>query len=184
MDGSSFFLLISVRMNITGPTMTEEASRFWTAVFAAITSFGLVAGGLYTIKQYFDARDKERQTYEFQVKVAQAEAKKPFFTKHLELCTDASSAAATIATTKNEKLRIKAIEDFHRLYAGPLIIVENGQLSNSMATFEGCLTGTKQGCDADTIYWLAVQIATSCRAEESANWDLGLVPVKKEPKPK
>jgi len=92
--------------------MSEGAARFYTALFSALTVVGLLVGGAYSVYQYFDGRAKAAQTYELQVKTATLEAKKPFFAKHLDFCSDASSITATLATTNDPKKREAATEDF------------------------------------------------------------------------
>jgi len=38
-------------MNISKPTMSEDAARFWNWLFSVITAIGLVGGAIYTLKQ-------------------------------------------------------------------------------------------------------------------------------------
>jgi hypothetical protein len=168
-------------MRIPKPTMDEAAARFWTVIFAGATALGLVCGGLYTIKQYFDARDKDRETFAFQVAVAQMEARKPFFLKHLELCTEATSAAATIITTNDSKENEKAMNEFRRLLLGPLQIVESGRVYAAMARFDDCIEKNRGlECKTDTgekTISAAINIAEACRQEEASNWRLDLTTI-------
>jgi hypothetical protein len=126
-------------MHLPKPTMDEGTSRFWGALFSAVTTLALIAGGAYSLVQYFQTREKERQTYEFQAKVAQYEAKKPFYSRTLELCSEASSTTGTIATTTDKKKQAEAIDNFWRLYTGPLGIVENQEVSDAMQAYGDCL---------------------------------------------
>ena len=170
-------------MSFTGPKMDEATSRFWTTIFAGITAFGLIGGGFYTLWQYLDGRKKDIQnqtnynaTYTFQVEVARMGARAPFNAKRLDLCSDASAAAATIGTTKDPKLKQKAIEDFWRLYWGPLGIVEGGDVAGAMVEFGKCLN---RSCD--DLRGLALAVAHSCRKEVSAGFELGLPTVPNRP---
>ena len=38
-------------MDIHKPSMGEGAARFWTAVFGGVTAIGLVAAGIYTLRE-------------------------------------------------------------------------------------------------------------------------------------
>jgi hypothetical protein len=165
-------------MNINKPTMDEAASRFWSAIFAAATTMALIGGGIYSLVQYFAARNQERLTYEFQVKIAQYEARKPFYSKQLDLCAEASGAAATIATSKDPKKRQDALDDFWRLYWGPLGIVEAGKVSIAMVSFGDCLSGP---CAGRSLKFRSLDIAHACRDEISDSWELKLPPVGERP---
>ena len=158
--------------------MEESASRFWSAIFAAATTIALIAGGIYSVVQYFDARNKDRLTYDLQVKAAQFEAKKPFYSKLLDFCSEASAAAATIATTKDPRKKRDAVDDFWRLYWGPLGIVEPPGVSKAMVAFGRCLNGS---CDGKRLEFLALDIAHSCRDGISESWKLDLPSVQPRP---
>src|SRR5580700_10817375 len=98
-------------------TMDEGTARFWTTIFAGITAFGLVAGGLYSLVQYLDskkrdleAREKDRQTLEVQIAVSRLAARQTFNNSHLDLCTQAAGAAGTIATSTDPQ-KVRAATD-------------------------------------------------------------------------
>jgi hypothetical protein len=59
-------------------------------LFSVLTIVGLIAGGAYSLFQYFETRARENKTYELQVATAQLEAKKPFYAQHLDLCSERS----------------------------------------------------------------------------------------------
>src|SRR5260370_41233366 len=114
-------------------TMDEGASRFWTALFGAITALALIIGGMYSIRQYRDGKEidqhkrrRDRANTALQVNNAKFETQKPFYSRQLELCELASSAAAILATPKaRDRADLKKAEgEFWRLYWGPLGIVE------------------------------------------------------------
>jgi hypothetical protein len=158
-------------MIIAKPAMTADAARFYTALFSALTIVGVIVGGAYSIFQYFDARDRENRTYELQVAAAQLEARKPFFSKHLDLCSEASNAASTITTTNDPKNRQAAIENFWRLWDGPLAIVEDNRVAFAMIEFGECLK--KRECKS-RLAVLSIQLSHSCRQEISDHFDLHL----------
>ena len=165
-------------MLINKPTMDEAASRFWSAIFAAATTIALIGGGIYSLVEYFDSRQKERRTYEFQVKVAEFEARKPFYSKQLDLCLEAAGAAATIAVTKDPKKKQEALENFWRLYWGPLGMVENQGVATAMVSYGQCLNGS---CDGKRLEFLSLDIAHSCRNAISSTWELDLPTVQDRP---
>jgi hypothetical protein len=67
------------------------------------------------------------------------EAQKPFWEKQLQTCFEASTAAATIATSRDKEAVSKAVDDFWRLYWGPLAIVEAREVAGAMVAFGTCL---------------------------------------------
>src|SRR5260370_7510246 len=151
------------------PTMSEAAGRFWTVLFGGVTAIGLVFGGIYTVIQYF-------QTYALQAATAELEAKKPFYSKHLDLCSEASVAAATIATSKDPEKKKAAAEDFWRLYWGPLGMVEEREVEGAMVPFCNCLHGT---CEK-TPSILSLHLPHSCRTEISRHFALSLPELSKK----
>ena len=113
-------------MEFNKPAMSEGSARFWTTLFGGITAIGLIAGGIYTIFQYFDlkqneaeSRIKDRAALQMQIATATLSAKQAFSGKHLELCAEAAAAAGTIATSKDKNKKRLAEDDFWQLYWGP-----------------------------------------------------------------
>ncbi|SRR6266481_3426578 len=169
---------------IRRPTMSEDSARFWSVVFGGITAIGLIAGGAYTLVQFLDSRvkdreakDKEAATYALQTATAKLEARKPSYSKHLDLCSEASVAAATIATTKDPQKKKTATEDFWRLYWGPLGMVEEGEVEQAMIAFGKCLN---KDCE-QSLRNLSLSLAHGCRAEVSRHFELNLPPPLKPP---
>lgn len=157
-------------MNITEPRMDVAASRFWSTLISALALLGAGFAAYISLVQYFDTREKEQKTFDLQVQTARIEAKKPFYAKYLDLCTEATNAAAIIASTSDSKKRAAGESDFWRLYWGQLAIVEDPQVESAMVVFGRCLHGE---CDKDKEF-LALDIAHSCRNGISAKWDLTL----------
>jgi hypothetical protein len=155
--------------------MSEEGARFWTVMFGGVTAIGLVFGGIYTAMQYLDSRSKDSATYNLQIQTAQLEAKKPYFSKHLDLCSQVTDDAATIATTSDPKKKKGATEDFWRLYWGPMGTVEEGGVEKAMVAFGDCLQGK---CREDQdLTQLSLALAHKCRSEISHHFELKLAPL-------
>jgi len=159
-------------------SLDEGAARFWTAVFGGITAIGLVGAGIYTLIQYFDAKERDRVTLQVQLITAALAAKQGFNTKHLELCTQAAGAAGTIASSKDPNKRRLAEDDFWQLYWGPLGIVEQSGVASAMVAFGECLQGK---CTDRSPTSLALDIAHACRAEVSQDFQIDLPNVPERP---
>ena len=160
--------------------LTEDQARFWQTLFAGVTALALVAGGIYTLVQYFNTREADQRNFTLQLNLAQLqasnakmEAKKPFFAKQLELCEQASSAAAILVSPKNRDTaeRKKANGEFWRLYWGPLAIVEDRAVETAMVRFGHCLEGE---CADQSIENLSLDLAHRCRDLISESWKLDL----------
>jgi hypothetical protein len=155
----------------------EGTARFWTAIFGGITALSLIAAGGYSLFQYWESQKKEiegrakdRATLQLQIAATQFAAKQAFANKHLELCAQASGDAGTISATKDPKKRIEAIDDFWRLYWGPLGIVEGVEVERRMVAFGECLGGD---C-TPALKSLSLDIAHACRKEVEKNFELSL----------
>lgn len=109
-----------------------------------------VAGFLFGVMQYV-GQEKASRDAAFQQGRRDSESRdrefmKPLWEKELELYFRATTAAATIATTKDRPKRDAAEREFWELYEGPLIVVESHSLSGAMKAFGQCLNGSDQ-CD-------------------------------------
>ena len=93
---------------------------------------------------------KDREAREIQSKkdteTAQREFMKPLLQNQLSLYLQASGAAATVSRSTDPVERKKAINDFWRLYEGPLIMVESKEVSGAMVAFGNCVDRT-ESCD-------------------------------------
>jgi hypothetical protein len=159
--------------------MTEDTARFWATITGLVTAVALVAGGLYTLYEYLGNRATDRRNFEFQKENATFEAKKPFYSAQLDLCEQASSSAAILATSKGRDAAgaKKAEGDFWRLYWGPLGIVEDTGVEDAMVTFGHCLQGS---CANQSIENLALSLAHACRTLISQSWNLDLKQLSKK----
>ncbi len=157
--------------------MSEDAARFWNCLFSAITAIALLGGGLYTLKKYFDAREKDAKSFAFQVTVAQAEAQKQYYAKVLDLCIEVTTATSTIATFPDGPKRRRALADFKLLHYGPEGIIEDTALRRAMFELEECL---QSGCgvpgqpdEKNDMLRLSHNIASSCGNEIIRGMNVG-----------
>jgi len=160
--------------------LTEDQARFWNTVFAGVTAVGLVAGGLYTVVQYLNGRKAAQENlkaqqanFALQLTLAQMEAKKPFYSKQLELCDQATAAAGVLATKgMRDKAEVKRAEgQFWQLYWGPLGVVEAKDVEGAMVEFGRCLRGN---CEGKSLEVDSLELAHACRDLISASWTLDL----------
>jgi len=124
-------------------------------VLVTLAAFGF---GIYQYRAEQDANRvatvvqsaKEREEREIQSKkdtdAAQREFMKPLLQNQLSLYLQVSSAAATIVRSTDSAERQKALNDFWRLYEGPLIMVESKDVSSAMVAFGNCLD-QHEDCD-------------------------------------
>jgi hypothetical protein len=117
-------------------------------VLVTIAGFGF---GIYQYRAQEQAnRDaqteqsrKDREARETQAKKdtesAQREFMKPLLQNQLSLYLEASTAAGTISRTTDPVERKKAVNDFWRLFEGPMILVESKEVSGAMVEFGYCL---------------------------------------------
>jgi hypothetical protein len=164
-------------MDISGPSISEGTARFWNVVFGGITAVSLLAAGGYTLVQHFENKEKESVSRQLQIATAVLAAKEGFNTKHLELCSEATAAAGTIATSKDTAKKQLAEDTFWRLYWGALGIVEGSDVEKAMVAFGECLRGS---CARPPTF-LALDLAHACRAEVSKDFELKLPDLPKRP---
>jgi hypothetical protein len=153
--------------------------HIWTHLAPDIWTRAVVAGGVYTLVQYLSNRQTDRQNLTMQVNNAKFDAKKPFYSAQLDLCQQAASAAAILATPKLQDAAEakKAEGDFWRLYWGTMGIVEDPSVEGAMVALGHCLQGD---CAKQSIQNLALSLAHSCRDLISQSWNLELQPLNKK----
>lgn len=113
-------------------------------------------------------------TLRIQAETRQIEARKPFLEKQLALYTEATQAAAVLATTTDEAELTAARNRFWALYWGELAMVENGGVSaeaggveSAMVAYGRCL---KQECEQTELQRLALNLAHACRDSLAVSW--------------
>jgi hypothetical protein len=152
-------------------TIEEGTARFLTTVFAGITALTLVGGAVYSLLEYRSNSLQARKNFTLQLEAAKRQAQQPYLSKQLELCNSVSSAAATLATSKDRTSRRQASDTFYTLYLGGLRIVHNPQ-DQAINDFKNCL---EDKCGpGQSLETLAPKIADSCRSEIETGWDIVL----------
>jgi hypothetical protein len=157
--------------------MTEDASRFWTVVFGAVTTVGLLFGGVYSLMEYWDGRERtlheqeqQRVALSSQNEATRLAAQQAFATKHLETCSEAARLAATIATSTGNE-RAMALQNFLVLYWGPLAVVEGSDVEGTMVQLGKCLADK---CPDSQLRQLSLDLAHACRKEVEKNFEVHL----------
>ena len=160
--------------------------------FKVLSAFGAIATFLWTVYVW---REKSRQELEAAALDAERarltrriEATKPFLERQLELYTDATRAAAIIATSHDpQKVRL-ATETFWQLFSGELALVENPEVASAMQNFGRALVTEKdenewqsdsQGLqdankdserEKEALRQLSLNLATACRTSLARSW--------------
>jgi hypothetical protein len=140
---------------------SEGWARTIDCIAKLIAAIAIVCGGLWAVYQYFDGRA-------YQLVTARIEAEKIFLEKRLELYAETTSAASTIVTSKNESEVTKAKEQFWKLSEGPMLLVSDAKVEQSMLEFGHCLKD-KTKCVLD-IEELAHRLALDCSHSFRAYW--------------
>ena len=149
-----------------GP-ISEDWARTIDSVAKLITALAIVFGGWWTLYQYFKGREDQQVTQRI-------EATKPLLQKRLDLYVDLSTAASTIVVSKNEKEAEAAKQRFWILYHGPVKLVADYPVSESMKQFGVCLQD-KSKCQS-SLTDLAEQLAINCSAALTRDFPRQRVP--------
>lgn len=153
---------------------SEEWARtinVFTAVFAAI---GVVAGGMWTVYQY-EIRKTEELHNEFIQSIS------PVLRERMGLYLEASSVAATIATSQDEAQIASAKARFLILYHGPLRVILGDwttgsfdpsgttgvkRVNSSLSQIEGCIEAPKCRVSVQ----MSDSLAEACNADLVGQW--------------
>lgn len=123
----------------------------------ALVALGSFLWGIYT---YRDAAARSAET-------RRIEATKPFLERQLKLYTEATQAAATIATGEEGPAKTRATRRFWELYWGELALVENGTVEQAMASFG---VGLRAGLGRDEMQRRSLALARACRDSLAVSW--------------
>jgi len=150
-----------------------------------ITVVVTIAGFAFGVYQYRAQQDsnitaqaeqskKDREAREIQSKkdteTTQREFMKPLLQNQLAIYLQASAAAATISRSTDPVERKKAINDFWRLYEGPLIMVESKEVSGAMVKFGNCLDDV-EACDQAEISKRAHALTSRMQESLLRSWN-------------
>jgi hypothetical protein len=152
-----------VNMGIIKP-IREEWARTVDCLTKLVTALAIIFGGWWTVHQYTITRAD-------QVRNQTIEARKPLAEKRLQIYLEATSAAATIATSPDKSEVERAKQKFWILYSGPMRLINQQRLDNnvltSMQEFGDCL---RDGRCALALNELSQKFATECGYEISRDW--------------
>jgi hypothetical protein len=95
------------------------------------------------------------------------EATRPFLDRQLKLYTDATQAAATIATSTSNEEVTGARARFWSLYWGELALVEDNRVEAAMVEFGRAL---EAGAKGKEIAPLSLRLAHACRDSLAESW--------------
>jgi len=138
----------------------EEWARTIDCIAKLVTVLAILFGGGWTVYQYWKGRADQLRTQRI-------EATKPLLEKRLQLYVEATTAAATIATSKDVNEVAKAKEQFLRLNHGPMKLVQDFKVWLSMGEFEACMED-KSKCQSSLVDLsdkLAINCANSSRGD-------------------
>lgn len=108
--------------------------------------------------------------------------RKPYWEKQISLYMEASSAAATLASTDDEEEWDKARNTFWRLYLGPLCLVEDRAVEAAMIDFGMALDETTVDfSNRASLADLSLQLAIACRNSIRNDWRVPLEDLRVKP---
>src|SRR6267142_4048825 len=103
-----------VALSLVGTAVASAVDGIWTA---AVYLDSRISGKIEASRQ--EAREERRLLFD-----TKKEFQKPFFQRQMDLCLEASDAAAVLATTSDPGRSKLAADTFWRLYWGQLVAVE------------------------------------------------------------
>ena len=103
------------------------------------------------------------------VETRNLEARKQYLTRQLDLYTEATRAAAKLATSRPDSPEsIAARQRFWELYWGELSMVENLEVEKAMKQMGDCLSGDCRGCS--DLKRCSLDLAHACRRSLADSW--------------
>ncbi|MDB5704616.1 MAG: hypothetical protein JWN66_1732 [Sphingomonas bacterium] len=147
---------------------SSNLQRWATVVPMVIAALGFVWG----VYQYFQGQkarseqvrlDQDREAVQRRI-----EARRPFLERQLALYTEATHAAATIATSTNAAAVASARTRFDELYWGELALVEDSTVEQAMMAYR---SGLEREADRAELQQLSLGLAVACRDSLAVSWD-------------
>jgi hypothetical protein len=129
----------------------------WLKALSAVGAVGLFAWG---VVQFFAAQRAQSQT-------RRIEATKPFLERQLNLYTQITQAASTLATETFVQEVDAASKIFWTLYWGELALVEDSRVEAAMVEFGRCL---KSACTQHDMQEASLKLAHACRDSLADSW--------------
>lgn len=102
-----------------------------------------------------------------QAETRRIEATRPFLDRQLKLYTEATQAAATLATSSSKDELSSAKERFWSLYWGELALVEDKRVEAAMVQLGRAI---EQGKIGNEIHGLSLDLAHACRDSLAESW--------------
>jgi hypothetical protein len=137
--------------------MEQASFESWIKL---LTPLGAVVTFAWSVYQFF-------LNQRLQAETRRIEATKPFLDRQLKLYTDATQAAATIATSNEEDEITAARERFWSLYWGELALVEDERVEEAMVQLGNALNRKDPKKE---IQGLSLALAHACRDSLAKSW--------------
>ena len=122
----------------------------WDLIVKVVGLIALIASGMWTLYKFRDDRRvdlEHRKEADKKDDDARAqEFNKYVFERQTDLYFEAARTAATISTSNDKQAVKKAIDRFHSLYFGDLVIVEDRRVERAMIAFNRCLDSNNTLC--------------------------------------
>ena len=125
-----------------------------------LTLVGAVVAFIWGAYQFLSTQRAQADT-------RRIEATRPFLDRQLKLYTEATQAAATLATSASEKELSEARQRFWALYWGELALVEDKRVEAAMVQLGRAL---EQGKAGSALQGLSLELAHACRDSLAESW--------------
>ena len=164
------WLVYTVRAGMTKTEMLAEmtAMEKLIKVVGAIVALGSFLWAIWT---YGDTRrseiEQQEQADKRTAETRRVEATKPFLERQLKLYTEATQAAAKIATSHDESTIDESVKRFWQLYWGELALVENKAVEGAMKRFGDGLRAERPRHEMEQ---LSLALAHACRDSLAVSW--------------
>lgn len=99
--------------------------KYASTINTLVATVAIVASGLWAYYEYETQANLALVQAKLALEAQQFEAAKPFLQRQLDLCVEASNAAATLASAQDPERVAAAMDRFWELYWGSLHIVED-----------------------------------------------------------
>ena len=125
-----------------------------------LTLVGAVAAFIWGAYQFLSTQRNQAET-------RRIEATRPFLDRQLKLYTEATQAAATLATSPSKEDISSAKQRFWSLYWGELALVEDKRVEAAMVQLGRAIEQGKVGSE---IQRLSLNLAHACRDSLAESW--------------
>ena len=137
--------------------MTERNQYSVDSLIKVLGALSIIIGGAVGLWKYSDSVENQ--------------FRKPLWEKQIALYFDATSAAATLASSSDPQTLQDAENRFWVLYYGPLALVEDKDVESAMVRFSECLSNN---CEKRELKGLSLRLARACRESISESWSIEL----------